>query len=57
MMALTIILMVVLLLNSILCFGILGLIFYNLLEFTLDKRYMRKDLPPFFRKYAKLWGS
>ena len=30
------------------------LILYNLLGYTLDKRDFRKDIHPFFRKYARM---
>jgi len=45
---------VLLICNSFVWLVISCLILYNLLGYTLDKRDLRKDMHPFFRKYARM---
>jgi len=44
---------VTMLLNMVVWLLISCLILYNVVEYTIDKHHARKDLSPFFKKYAR----
>jgi len=44
------------LLNGIVWLAISSLILYNIYEYTVDKHHLRKDLPMYFKKYARFMG-
>ena len=43
----------VMLLNGIVWLAISMIILYNLYEYTADKHEIKKDLHPFFKRYAR----
>lgn len=47
------ILTLLLILNSMVWLAISSLILYNVYHYTVDKYNQKKDMPPFFRKYAR----